>query len=511
MIQSSSDKRQAYLSLLALGDQNGFKVTCPWDSSYQADMTIWNKRLQSSPALIAFCNKDTDVAACVKWALASQFAFRVRSGGHHHEALSCDWNVLVIDLSNMNVIEYQSADTAWIPPGKELQYVYSELKARDQVIPGGGCETVCVGGLTTGGGWGPYSRNYGLTCDNVLDADVVLADGTLVKNIGTNPAYKDLFWALKGGGHGNFAIITRFLFRLSPLNPIVSQSWPYSGNAAISMCTAWLNSLSETPNKFTTFGRLFVNDPSAPGVVSFVLTAFVFGTQADLDAYIAGISKKSGLGDEAAAELTGMSTDAADANAHFEHSNTPHTLLSNSKEGSTGQKPSSTCNAGPLPHKVSSAFVRNESLGDLAERAAAFLAQNTSWFLNASAYLSLHQFGGAIGAIDPNSSAFPYRDRQCLLQFQAWWNDPEDQQTPEYLNWIENFRGSLSELTDGGFANFQDMAIVPNYNSKDYNQRIRLLKYYYGDNLAHLQAVKLKYDPADVFHYPMSVPPPLKA
>src|SRR5262245_26249538 len=141
---SGMDQRDVYLSLVQLGNQNHFRVTCPWDNSYQHDMTIWNRRLQSSPAMVAFCEKETDVVACMQWCQQHTFPFRVRSGGHHHEGLSCDWQVLIIDLSRMNNIEYDGDDKAWIPVGKQLQYVYKELGVRGQIIPGGGCETVCV-------------------------------------------------------------------------------------------------------------------------------------------------------------------------------------------------------------------------------------------------------------------------------------------------------------------------------------------------------------------------------
>ena len=117
-------QRADYLTLVVLGQKNGFSVTCPWDTTYQADIETWNRRLQTAPAMVAYCRNTDHVKICVKWCKDNNFHFRVRSGGHHHEGMSCDYGVLVIDLSEMQCIEYVGKDHAWIPPGKQLQYVY---------------------------------------------------------------------------------------------------------------------------------------------------------------------------------------------------------------------------------------------------------------------------------------------------------------------------------------------------------------------------------------------------
>jgi FAD/FMN-containing dehydrogenase len=108
-------------------------------------MTIWNRRLQTGPAMVAFCKKKEDVQLCVNWCKDNSFLLRVRSGGHHHEGMSCAYGVLIIDLSLMNEIRYRDNNHGWIPPGKQLQSVYKELQARGQIIPGGGCEMGNVG------------------------------------------------------------------------------------------------------------------------------------------------------------------------------------------------------------------------------------------------------------------------------------------------------------------------------------------------------------------------------
>lgn len=512
------DQRDIYWTLIELGNQNGFRVTCPWNDTYQEDMTVWNRRLQSSPAMIAFCEKDTDVVACVKWCQQYKFPFRIRSGGHHHEGLSSAWQALIMDLSKMNSITYEGADKAWIPVGKQLQHVYQKLWARGQIIPGGGCETVCVGGLTLGGGWGMSGRMYGLTCDNILDACIILADGTYVSSIAARPDLAELFWALKGGGAGNFGIVTRFLFRLSPALQLTTFSLTWKGEAAVQkVLDKWLSTLAATDPKITTACRLYLDQPKE---IAFSMFGQVYGSTENAKGYtksftdlaqpftetysenkvqpVPPVSRKSKK--SAASLATQQATEVHYENEghHFSISHTPTAVA----------KPADTCLSGPLPHKVSSAFVRNEMLKLFGKISIQYLLQNVSWFENANAYLSLHSFGGAIGKVGPDQTAFPYRDRLLLLQFQAWWSDPSDLMTKAYVDWIRHFRTFLADqgLTDGGFFNFQDMDIVPNY-SGSVEDKLKLLQYYYGaPNRQRLLQVKKTYDPQNFFNSPMSVP-----
>ena len=192
-----------------------------WNPQYWEARKISNSKFDYYPSGVAYCKNVNHVRYCVNFCRDNNIDFRVRSGGHQHEGMSSGDNLLVIALSEINEIEYTKdedglcGDEAWIPVGKQLQKVYDELETRNQIIPGGGCQSVNVGGLTHGGGWGVSIRKYGMTCDNVLEAEMVLADGRIVYPSATN--LPDLFWGLKGGGGGNFGIVTRFKFKLSTL------------------------------------------------------------------------------------------------------------------------------------------------------------------------------------------------------------------------------------------------------------------------------------------------------
>ena len=500
-------RQEIYLSLVWLAEKNGFTVTCPWDASYQKDMTNWNRRLQTSPAMIAFCSKTEHVQLCVDWCRKNEFPLRVRSGRHHHEGMSCDYGVLIIDLSLMNTIRYKDHNHAWIPPGKQLQYVYQELAARGQIIPGGGCETVCVGGLTLGGGWGMSARALGLTCDNILEAEIVLAGGSVCTANATDPKHAHLFWALQGGGAGNFGVVTSFLFKLTNVPHKTTETNTWTGDTAKKVMKSVVQAIANDsiPRSTTLACRLYVDDKDQ---ITFMMTSQTL----DVRARAQEILHKITGGHYPSPSFT------ASERTYTEHLVEEHTYTG---KGQVAQKvagaglhhfadsklmtasptrPADTCLTGPLPHKVSSAFVKIGKEEQAADACHDFLVRNNKPFPNANAYISFHSFGGAIGNRPWNETAFPYRDRKLLFQFQAWWSDPADESTNRYIDWIHDVRKMLASqgLTDGGFFNFQDASIAPD--------RYELMKYYYGPNLDKLIGIKKDYDPDNVFQSGMSIP-----
>jgi hypothetical protein len=481
----------SYLSLVKLAKKNGFTVTCPWDASYQKDMTIWNRRLQTGPAMVAFCKKKEDVQICVNWCRDNgNFPLRVRSGGHHHEGMSCDYGVLIIDLSLMNAIRYTDDNHGWIPPGKQLQSVYKELEARKQIIPGGGCESVCVGGLTLGGGWGMSARALGLTCDNILEAEIVMADGS-VRNV---KASDPLFWGLRGGGAGNFGIVTNFLFKLTNVEYKRTLSDTWTGPMARRVMEGVMEAIADDsiPRSVTLACRLFLDDA---GQVSFTMNSQELGTRMQANDFLRKITGNHPPASSTVAEHTYPSQQET-GSAGLHH------FADSKLMNASSSRPSDTCLTGPLPHKVSSAFVKNGNVMQAAQACYDFLLRNNRSFPNANTYISFHSFGGAIGDIHPKETAFPYRDRMLLLQFQAWWGNPADDSTDQYINWVRDVRTTLASqgLTDGGFFNFQDASIVPE------TDRYALMKYYYGINLDRLIDLKIQTDPNNVFKSGMSIP-----
>ena len=196
------------------------------DADYDASRTVFNAMIDRHPRLIVYCRDVADVMRSVGFARDQSLLLAVRGGGHNGGGLGVCDEGLVIDLSGLRGIRVDAAArTVRVEGGCTWGDVDHVTHVFGMATPSGIIGTTGVGGLTLGGGLGHLTRKCGLTVDNLLEADVVLADGRLVT--ASAQAHPDLFWALRGGG-GNFGVVTSFLFRLHPLDTVVAGPtfWP---------------------------------------------------------------------------------------------------------------------------------------------------------------------------------------------------------------------------------------------------------------------------------------------
>ena len=203
-------------------------VFVPGDAGYDEARAVYNAMIDKHPAMVARCRGVADVQAALEVGRRSGLAIAVRGGGHNGPGFGTVEGGMVIDLSPMQTIEVDpDRRTVRVQGGATWGMVDAATHARGLATPSGVISTTGVGGLTLGGGHGYLSRKYGLTIDNLLEAEVVLADGRVVTASETENA--DLFWALRGGG-GNFGIVTSFLFRLHPVRNVICgpTAWPVS-------------------------------------------------------------------------------------------------------------------------------------------------------------------------------------------------------------------------------------------------------------------------------------------
>src|SRR3712207_4263461 len=203
----------------ALRASLGGPLLRPGDEGYDTARQIFNGMIDRRPALIARCAGPGDVVKAVRFARAHELVVSVRGGGHNVAGNAiCDGG-LMIDLSQMKGIRVDpNTRTACAQGGVTWREFDRECQAFGLATTGGAISSTGIAGLTLGGGFGWLGRSYGMTCDNLLSADVVLADGSVVT--ASADEHADLFWGLRGGG-GNFGVVTSFEYQLRPLGPIL--------------------------------------------------------------------------------------------------------------------------------------------------------------------------------------------------------------------------------------------------------------------------------------------------
>jgi FAD/FMN-containing dehydrogenase len=233
----------------------------PGDADYEQARRVYNAMIDKRPALIACCVDVADVIAAVNFAREHGLTLAVRGGGHNGPGLgTCD-DGLVIDLSPMKGIHVDPvAHTARVEGGCTWGDVDHATHAFGLATPSGFISSTGVGGLTLGGGIGYLSRTHGLTIDNLISADIVLANGSLVTANATN--HSDLFWAIRGGG-GNFGVVISFLYRLHPVSQVYGGPifWPLE--RAADLMRFWRDFILKAPQEINGwFG--FATVPPAP-------------------------------------------------------------------------------------------------------------------------------------------------------------------------------------------------------------------------------------------------------
>lgn len=185
--------------------------TCPPNKSeYDKYRGVFNTKFQFFPLAIVRCSSDEHVSIGIEQARQQGIALRVRSGGHDHEGESSGDDVLLLDLSEFNHVDVDEASgIATIGPGIRFEQLTKKLADRNVMIPHGTCASVCIGGFSLGGGWGPWTRAHGMCCERIVGARIVLGNGeTIQARSDGNKREQELLWAIKGGGGFSYGIVT---------------------------------------------------------------------------------------------------------------------------------------------------------------------------------------------------------------------------------------------------------------------------------------------------------------
>jgi FAD/FMN-containing dehydrogenase len=438
----------------------------PGDDDYDAVRRVWNGTIDRQPAMIARCRSTAEVAAAVRMATGTGLEIAVRGGGHSIPGLSVCEGGLMIDLSPMKGLDVDVAHrTTYAQPG----LLWGEYDAGTQAFglasPGGEVSHTGVAGLTLGGGIGWLSRRYGLACDNLLGAEVVLADGTIVD--ADDESTPDLMWALRGGG-GNFGIVTEFRFRVHPVPALYAgmMMWPASEAARVL--------------------ELFCAvAPAAPRDLSLVCAQLVAPPEPFVPAELQ-LRPAVAI----AAIWTGADHgDGARAVAPFRAAAPMLDLF----DVQPYQAIQQWFDAG-VPHGRRY-HVRSEWLDELDGAAVDELVACGASASSPFNQVLVRRLGGAISDVAPDDTAFRFRDARYLLTIAAGWDDGADE---PHVDWSRRSWDRLHPWSSGG-------GYVNHLAADEGAERVRQA---YGDTTwRRLRHMKRRYDPTNTFHLNQNIDP----
>jgi FAD/FMN-containing dehydrogenase len=453
-------------------------VFTPSDPRYVQVRRPFNAMHADRPALVAHCTGAADVAAAVDFAREHGIEITVRGGGHSIAGLSSAEGGLLIDLSAMRAVEVDpEARLARVQGGATLGDVDHETQAHGLATPLGGVSETGVAGLTLGGGYGWLRRKHGLACDNLLSAQLVRADGSIVT--ASHEVNPDLFWALRGGG-GNFGIVTSFTFRLHPVGPVVAFAGMFYDLADTAVVLSGVRELMvEAPDEITVeaipIASRLPADPHLPEPVHdrqcLILGAVYAG---DPDAGMAALQPYR----ELASPLADISQPM------------PFRVVQSAFDGFFPRE--------QLQAYWKSAYVRDLSddlVAMIQERALARHPGRSPFEL---VYFDIFPMGGAVGRVDPRATAFAERTAPYLVSLGANWTDPAENH--EQIAWVKT---RAAEVETG----FGTGSVYLNFTGAEGNDADARLESAHAGNLRRLVEIKAAHDPDNFFHRNNNIPP----
>jgi FAD/FMN-containing dehydrogenase len=435
------------------------RVIWPQDADYGEARLDFNTRLSRFPAAIVICDDAWDVQNAIRWARQEDVPLCARSGGHSYEAFSVIDNGLLVDLGGLNAVDIdRQRGEAIVGAGVRLGDLYRRLGDGGHTLSAGTCPSVGIAGLTLGGGFGFLSRQDGLTCDNLLAVDLINAESDVLQI--SDQEHPDLFWALRGGGGGNFGIATAFTFRLRAIDDVAlfSVAWPWDEVAEV--LDAWQHWAPIVDERLV--AEFHVPDSRVEMVTSVGQFA---GAATELEELLRPLLQ---VGTPSSPQI--WSVPFLTAVEYFAGPEIAHSTFKNT--GAFAYEPLSP-----------------EAIATLIEQMRASPSERN--------LVGLYPFGGAIAAIDPAATAFVHRRALFNLQYQTYWDDPAEAEVN--IAWVRDFREAMLPYTTGTYVNFVDSDITGWATA------------YYGENLPRLTQVKAAYDPDNVFGGSQSIPLPTRS
>ncbi len=436
------------------------------------------------PAAIAYCAAPMDVQACLTFVRKFNLPFTPRSGGHNYNGYSTSTG-MVLDVTRMHTVTVDTnANTATIGAGTRLIDVYNGLAQYGLTLPAGSCPTVGIAGLALGGGMGVLGRKFGLTCDNLLSAQVVTADGRVLTCDASHEP--DLFWALRGGGGGNFGVVTSFTFKVHLVTTLTLFTLAWSWNDAAAVVDGWQHWAPQAPDAIWSNCLLLAQkDKNASPIVH--INGVYVGTEGPLDMLLQQLISKIGVTPTnryvaSPGILATMLYEAGCSNKSVPQCHLP-------SQDPNGQLARDT--SGVKSHYYVNTLSRqgiNTLIDAINKRQASSVLGDGG--------IGMDAYGGVINRVASDATAFVHRNALFSSQFSASWN-ANDAASVVTANrtWLnETWQAMHPYATGTSYQNYVDPDL------SDWQHA------YYGANLARLQRVKAMYDPGNLFHFAQSIP-----
>lgn len=431
------------------------------DFSYEESRKAWNRAIEKHPLAIIYCECEVDICNALTFARENSLEFRIRSGAHHYEGYSTGDDVVVIDVSKMNNIYIdEKLKKVTIQGGVRNREIYEAVCSKEYAFPGGGCPTVGVPGLILGGGWGYSSRLLGLSCDSLIEVKLVDYEGNII--VANENVNEELFWACRGGGGGNFGIVTEMTIEIKERIKMATLINLDYQNLDVLEC---VNIFDMFQNEFKSLDRrinfkmgIYNSKENGKGVK---FTGLFYGNQEEANEILQPFKSISSKINIKMQYVTVLEANTIIQDSHPDYE----------KYKSTGR------------------FVGRDYTREEMDRLVKLVGNRPDGAVYCA--ISLYGLGGAVAEKTSESTAFYYRDAKFIMGLQSVWEDSK--YASKNIEWIKDKFSVIKPLTIGSFINF------PFAELEEYE------KEYYGENINRLRKVKEEYDPYNVFDFPQVI------
>src|SRR6266850_6743400 len=441
-------------------------VVVPDDPGYEEARQVWNAMIDRRPAVIVQCVQADDVPPVIRFARKNGLELSIRGAGHNIAGNALCDNGVTIDFSRMKNVRVDAGKRrAYVEPGATLANLDEAVQAHGLATPVGINSTTGIAGLTLGGGFGWLTRKYGMTVDNLVSVDLIMADGN--KLHASENENTDLFWAIRGGG-GNFGVVTQFEFRLFPVGPeIVAGLIVFPFSQAEQILTKYREFVASAPEELNVWVVLRKAPPlpflpeTAHGKEVVILPIFYSGAVAETEKLIAPLRAfGTALGEHIGAQPYVQWQKAVD----------------------------------PLLTTGARNYWKSHNFTELADGALNSIIEFAGKLPSPQCEIFIGLIAGAPNRIAADAMAYGHRDARFVLNVHGRWDEATDDK--KCIGWArEFFKASAPYASGGAYVNFM---------TAEEGDRVAAA---YGSNYERLVEVKRRYDPENVFHLNQNIKP----